>query len=47
MREEIRSIPMILETPKRSMEDDKQNLSVVRKIISGIYKDSQRGKEHR
>ena len=46
-REEIRSIPMILETPKRSMEDDKQNLSVVRKIISGIYKDSQRGKEHR
>lgn len=45
-REEIRSIPLILETPKKSLEDDKQNLAVARKILSGISKDSQKVKQN-
>ena len=43
-REGIRSIPLILETPKKSLEDDKQNLAVARKILNGISKDSQKVK---
>ena len=43
-REEIRSIPLILETPKKSLEDDKQNLAVARKILNGTSKDSRKVK---
>ena len=43
-REELRSIPLILETPKKSLEDDKQNFAMARKILSGISIDSQKGK---
>ena len=33
---EFRSLPLILETPKKSPEDDKQNLAVAQKILKGF-----------
>jgi len=32
----VRSLPLILETPKRKMEDDKRNLERVRRIYYGL-----------